>query len=95
MKSSISAGQGRRIGIISGGRGQNTQRVQNQPLVIGCDEKHVSPHVIGGITSGGPIPTKSSKYPIKRKRVRFQTRVKVQEGSKSGRNKWFFQKGRF
>lgn len=38
---------------------------------------------------------KDMKDPMKRKKARFQTRVKFEERYKSGKNKWFFQKLRF
>lgn len=38
---------------------------------------------------------KDLKDPMKRKKVRFQTRVKLEERYKLGKNKWFFQKLRF
>lgn len=41
------------------------------------------------------ITTKDLKDPMKRKKVRFQTRVKFEERYKLGKNKWFFQKLRF
>nr|CAJ17393.1 ribosomal protein L27e [Hister sp. APV-2005] len=41
------------------------------------------------------ITSKDLKDPMKRKKVRFQTRVKFEERYKQGKNKWFFQKLRF
>lgn len=41
------------------------------------------------------VNTKDLKDPMKRKKVRFQTRVKLEERYKQGKNKWFFQKLRF
>nr|QBH73516.1 60S ribosomal protein L27e [Brunneria borealis] len=38
---------------------------------------------------------KDLKDPIKRKKARFQAKVKFEERYKSGKNKWFFQKLRF
>ncbi|KAI4461209.1 60s ribosomal protein l27 [Holotrichia oblita] len=38
---------------------------------------------------------KDLKDPMKRKKIRFQTRVKFEERYKQGKNKWFFQKLRF
>lgn len=41
------------------------------------------------------VNTKDLKDPMKRKKARFQTRVKFEERYKQGKNKWFFQKLRF
>lgn len=41
------------------------------------------------------VTPKDLKDPMKRKKIRFQTRVKFEEKYKSGKNKWFFQKLRF
>lgn len=41
------------------------------------------------------IATKELKDPMKRKKIRFQARVKFEERYKQGKNKWFFQKLRF
>ena len=41
------------------------------------------------------ITPKELKDPMKRKKIRFQTRVKFEERYKLGKNKWFFQKLRF
>lgn len=38
---------------------------------------------------------KDLKDPMKRKKLRFQTRVRFEERYKQGKNKWFFQKLRF
>lgn len=38
---------------------------------------------------------KDLKDPMKRKKHRFQYRVKLEERYKAGKNKWFFQKLRF
>ena len=38
---------------------------------------------------------KDLKDPAKRKKARFQIRVKFEDRHKSGKNKWFFQKLRF
>lgn len=38
---------------------------------------------------------KDLKDPMKRKKTRFQYRVKLEERYKAGKNKWFFQKLRF
>lgn len=41
------------------------------------------------------VNAKDLKDPMKRKKARFQTRVKFEERYKQGKNKWFFQKLRF
>lgn len=41
------------------------------------------------------VTPKDLKDPMKRKKVRFQTRVKFEERYKQGKNQWFFQKLRF
>lgn len=41
------------------------------------------------------VQSKDLKDPMKRKKIRFQTRVKFEERYKQGKNKWFFQKLRF
>ncbi|XP_046993425.1 60S ribosomal protein L27 [Schistocerca americana] len=38
---------------------------------------------------------KDLKDPMKRKKARFQTKVKFEERYKAGKNRWFFQKLRF
>lgn len=38
---------------------------------------------------------KDLKDPIKRKKARFQIRMRFEDRYKSGKNKWFFQKLRF
>nr|QBH73527.1 60S ribosomal protein L27e [Liposcelis bostrychophila] len=38
---------------------------------------------------------KDLKDPMKRKKARFQIRVKFEERHKAGKNRWFFQKLRF
>lgn len=38
---------------------------------------------------------KDVKDPVKRKKARFQVRMKLEERYRSGKNKWFFQKLRF
>lgn len=47
------------------------------------------------LTADLKVTPKDLKDPMKRKKVRFQTRVKFEERYKSGKNKWFFQKLRF
>nr|QBH73519.1 60S ribosomal protein L27e [Embidopsocus sp. OG15479] len=41
------------------------------------------------------MTTKDLKDPMKRKKARFQIRVKFEERYKAGKNRWFFQKLRF
>ncbi|KAK4876113.1 hypothetical protein RN001_012535 [Aquatica leii] len=41
------------------------------------------------------VTPKDLKDPMKRKKVRFQVRVRFEERYKQGKNKWFFQKLRF
>ncbi|KAB0798822.1 hypothetical protein PPYR_06702 [Photinus pyralis] len=41
------------------------------------------------------VTPKDLKDPMKRKKVRFQIRVRFEERYKQGKNKWFFQKLRF
>lgn len=38
---------------------------------------------------------KSLRDPMKRKKARFQIKMKFEERYRSGKNKWFFQKLRF
>lgn len=47
------------------------------------------------LTQDLKVTTKDLKDPMKRKKIRFQTRVKFEERYKQGKNKWFFQKLRF
>lgn len=41
------------------------------------------------------ITMKDLKDRVKKKKIRFATRVKFEERYKSGKNKWFFQKLKF
>lgn len=41
------------------------------------------------------LTVKDLKDPMKRKKYRFQLRVKLEDRYKSGKNKWFFSKLRF
>lgn len=47
------------------------------------------------VASEQKVTPKDLKDPMKRKKVRFQVRVKLEERYKQGKNKWFFQKLRF
>ena len=38
---------------------------------------------------------KDLKDPVKRKKARFEVRMKFEERYRAGKNKWFFQKLRF
>jgi large subunit ribosomal protein L27e len=47
------------------------------------------------VTLDSKYSVKDLKDPIKRKKARFQIRMRFEDRYKSGKNKWFFTKLRF
>ncbi|KAJ3644352.1 hypothetical protein Zmor_027017 [Zophobas morio] len=78
------------------GKGKIHKRSKIKPFVKILNYNHLMPTRYSvDLTSDVKITPKDLKDPMKRKKVRFQTRVKFEERYKSGKNKWFFQKLRF
>ncbi|EFA09345.2 60S ribosomal protein L27-like Protein [Tribolium castaneum] len=78
------------------GKGKIHKRSKIKPFVKVLNYNHLMPTRYSvDLTSDVKITPKDLKDPMKRKKVRFQTRVKFEERYKSGKNKWFFQKLRF
>ncbi|RZC32165.1 Ribosomal L27e domain containing protein [Asbolus verrucosus] len=78
------------------GKGKIHKRSKIKPFVKVLNYNHLMPTRYSvDLTSDLKITPKDLKDPMKRKKVRFQTRVKFEERYKSGKNKWFFQKLRF
>ncbi|XP_044754399.1 60S ribosomal protein L27 [Coccinella septempunctata] len=78
------------------GKGKMHKRSKIKPFVKVINYNHVMPTRYSvDIISDLKVLPKDLKDPMKRKKVRFQTRVKFEERYKQGKNKWFFQKLRF
>ncbi|CAH1378514.1 hypothetical protein MTP99_002344 [Tenebrio molitor] len=78
------------------GKGKIHKRSKIKPFVKVLNYNHLMPTRYSvDLTSDVKITPKDLKDPMKRKKVKFQTRVKFEERYKSGKNKWFFQKLRF
>ncbi|XP_044271862.1 60S ribosomal protein L27 [Tribolium madens] len=78
------------------GKGKIHKRSKIKPFVKVLNYNHLMPTRYSvDLTNDVKITPKDLKDPMKRKKVRFQTRVKFEERYKSGKNKWFFQKLRF
>ncbi|XP_018565560.1 60S ribosomal protein L27 [Anoplophora glabripennis] len=78
------------------GKGKMHKRSKIKPFVKILNYNHLMPTRYSvDLTSDLKVTPKDLKDPMKRKKVRFQTRVKFEERYKQGKNKWFFQKLRF
>ncbi|KAJ8917749.1 hypothetical protein NQ315_005200 [Exocentrus adspersus] len=78
------------------GKGKLRKRSKIKPFVKILNYNHLMPTRYSlDITSDLKVAPKDLKDPMKRKKVRFQTRVRFEERYKEGKNKWFFQKLRF
>ncbi|CAH1971138.1 unnamed protein product [Acanthoscelides obtectus] len=78
------------------GKGKMHKRSKIKPFVKILNYNHLMPTRYSvDLTSDLKVTPKELKDPMKRKKVRFQTRVKFEERYKQGKNKWFFQKLRF
>ncbi|KAL1490734.1 hypothetical protein ABEB36_013382 [Hypothenemus hampei] len=79
------------------GKGKIAKRSKIKPFIKTLNYNHLMPtrYSVADLTDVKIKHPKELKDPIKRKKVRFQTRVKFEERYKQGKNKWFFQKLRF
>nr|CAJ17395.1 ribosomal protein L27e [Timarcha balearica] len=78
------------------GKGKMHKRSKIKSFVKILNYNHLMPTRYSvDLTSDLKVTPKDLKDPMKRKKVRFQTRVKFEERYKQGKNKWFFQKLRF
>ncbi|KAK9877085.1 hypothetical protein WA026_016110 [Henosepilachna vigintioctopunctata] len=78
------------------GKGKMHKRSKIKPFVKVLNYNHLMPTRYSvDLISDLKASPKDLKDPMKRKKIRFQTRVKFEERYKEGKNKWFFQKLRF
>ncbi|XP_063237964.1 large ribosomal subunit protein eL27 [Bacillus rossius redtenbacheri] len=71
------------------------KRSKIKPFIKMLNYNHLMPTRYTVDISLEKTTVKDLKDPMKRKKARFQTRVKFEERYKAGKNKWFFQKLRF
>jgi len=72
------------------------KRSKIKPFIKVLNYNHLMPtRYTVDLATDTKVNMKDLKDPMKRKKVRFQTRVKFEERYKQGKNKWFFQKLRF
>lgn len=79
------------------GKAKLHKRSKIKPFVKVLNYNHLMPtrYTVELPWAKKPLVPKDLKDPIKRKKIRFQIRVLLEEKYKSGKNKWFFQKLRF
>nr|QBH73529.1 60S ribosomal protein L27e [Orthoderella ornata] len=77
------------------GKAKIHKRSKIKPFVKVLNYNHLMPTRYTVDLSLEKTSVKDLKDPIKRKKARFQAKVKFEERYKSGKNKWFFQKLRF
>ncbi|ERL86634.1 60S ribosomal protein L27 [Dendroctonus ponderosae] len=83
------------------GKGKMHKRSKIKPFIKTLNYNHLMPtrYTVSDLTDvkGKSLlgSAKDLKDPMKRKKLRFQTRVRFEERYKQGKNKWFFQKLRF
>nr|CAJ17390.1 ribosomal protein L27e [Dascillus cervinus] len=78
------------------GKAKMHKRSKIKPFLKIINYNHLMPTRYSvDIASEHKVTPKDLKDPMKRKKARFQVRVKFEERYKSGKNKWFFQKLRF
>ncbi|CAH0554869.1 unnamed protein product [Brassicogethes aeneus] len=78
------------------GKGKMHKRSKIKPFVKVLNYNHLMPTRYSvDLTSDLKVAPKDLKDKMKRKKIRFQTRVKFEERYKQGKNKWFFSKLRF
>ncbi|XP_011307278.1 60S ribosomal protein L27 [Fopius arisanus] len=78
------------------GKAKIHKRSKIKPFVRILNYNHLMPtRYTVDLPLDNKVAPKDLKDPMKRKKVRFQTRVKFEERYKLGKNKWFFQKLRF
>ncbi|KAF7990896.1 hypothetical protein HCN44_000701 [Aphidius gifuensis] len=77
------------------GKAKIHKRSKIKPFLKVLNHVHLMPTRYTVDLTNDKVTPKDLKDPMKRKKVRFQTRVKFEERYKMGKNKWFFQKLRF
>lgn len=78
------------------GKAKIHKRSKIKPFVKILNYNHLMPtRYTVDLTLEKTTNVKDLKDPMKRKKARFQVKVKFEEKYKSGKNKWFFQKLRF
>uniref|UniRef100_T1E2L4 60S ribosomal protein L27 n=1 Tax=Psorophora albipes TaxID=869069 RepID=T1E2L4_9DIPT len=73
------------------------KRSKIKPFIKMLNYNHLMPtrYTVPDVSLDNKYSVKDLKDPVKRKKARFQVRVKFEDRHKSGKNKWFFQKLRF
>ncbi|KXJ68146.1 large ribosomal subunit protein eL27 [Aedes albopictus] len=73
------------------------KRSKIKPFIKMLNYNHLMPtrYSVPDVSLDNKYSAKDLKDPVKRKKARFQVRVKFEDRHKSGKNKWFFQKLRF
>ncbi|XP_053684714.1 60S ribosomal protein L27 [Sabethes cyaneus] len=73
------------------------KRSKIKPFIKTLNYNHLMPtrYSVPDVSLDTKYSAKDLKDPAKRKKARFQIRVKFEDRHKSGKNKWFFQKLRF
>ncbi|XP_069700627.1 large ribosomal subunit protein eL27-like [Periplaneta americana] len=77
------------------GKAKIHKRSKIKPFVKVLNYNHLMPTRYTVDLTLEKTTVKDLKDPMKRKKARFQAKVKFEERYKSGKNKWFFQKLRF
>lgn len=77
------------------GKAKIHKRSKIKPFVKILNYNHLMPTRYTVDLTLEKTTVKDLKDPMKRKKARFQAKVKFEERYKSGKNKWFFQKLRF
>ncbi|XP_021937662.1 60S ribosomal protein L27 isoform X1 [Zootermopsis nevadensis] len=77
------------------GKAKIHKRSKIKPFVKVLNYNHLMPTRYTVDLTLEKTTIKDLKDPMKRKKARFQAKVKFEERYKSGKNKWFFQKLRF
>lgn len=78
------------------GKSQLKKRNKIKPFLKVLNYNHLMPtrYSVPDVTND-KLTVRDLKDPMKRKKYRFQVRVKFEERYKTGKNKWFFSKLRF
>ncbi|XP_014289827.1 large ribosomal subunit protein eL27 [Halyomorpha halys] len=73
------------------------KRSKIKPFLKVMNYNHLMPtrYTVSEIAPDQKVVTKDLKDPMKKKKIRFQVRVKFEERYKQGKSKWFFEKLRF
>nr|CAD7442051.1 unnamed protein product [Timema bartmani] len=77
------------------GKAKMHKRSKIKPFIKVLNYNHLMPTRYTVDIPWDKTTVKDLKDPMKRKKTRFQTKVKFEERYKSGKNKWFFQKLRW